>query len=119
MLTFCSSPKALMEDTIDPLPMRRRCLGTRRILSGLQTAIFWLHMGVRRSPYGQRACLSHDGGQTWEIENEIILRDDAPNGDLGYPSTVELDPGELLTTYYQIDRVGEKTSFFATRWSLD
>ena len=75
--------------------------------------------GVRRSPYGQRACLSHDGGLTWDIENEIILRDDAPNGDLGYPSTVELGAGELLTTYYQIDRIGEKTSFLATRWSLD
>ena len=69
-------------------------------------------------PFGQRACLSYDGGRTWDIDNEIILRDDAPNGDLGYPSTVELAPGELLSIYYQIDQIGEKTCFIATRWSL-
>ena len=74
--------------------------------------------GIRRSPFGQRACLSYDGGRTWDIDNEIILRDDAPNGDLGYPSTVELAPGELLSIYYQIDEIGEKTCFIATRWSL-
>jgi len=74
--------------------------------------------GRRRPPYGERACVSHDGGETWDIANEIILRDDAPNGDLGYPSTVEIAPGELLSIYYQIDQPGEKTSFIATRWSL-
>lgn len=74
--------------------------------------------GIRRQPYGQRACLSHDGGETWDVDNEIILRDDAPNGDLGYPSTVELEPGELLSIYYQIDQLGEKPCFIATRWSL-
>ena len=74
--------------------------------------------GIRRHPYGQRACLSYDGGVTWDIENEIILRDDAPNGDLGYPSTVELEPGELYSIYYQIDQPGEKPGFLATRWSL-
>ena len=75
--------------------------------------------GHRRPPFGQRGCLSHDGGQTWDIENEIILRDDAPNDDLGYPASIELGPGELLTVYYQIDDPGEKTSLMATRWSLE
>ena len=74
--------------------------------------------GHRRPPYGQRACLSRDGGETWDIENEIILRDDAHSDDLGYPASVELKKGELLTVYYQVDRVGEKTSLMATRWSL-
>ena len=75
--------------------------------------------GHRRSPFGQRACLSHDGGRTWNIDNEILLRNDAANGDLGYPATLELEPGELLTVYYQIDEPGEKTSLMATRWSLE
>lgn len=74
--------------------------------------------GVRRVPYGQRACLSHDGGKTWDIENEIVLRDDAPDGNLGYPASLELEPGELMTVYYQVDEPGEKTSIMATRWSL-
>jgi len=75
--------------------------------------------GRRKAPFSQRACISHDGGETWDIESEIVLRDDAADGDLGYPSTLELAPGELLTVYYQIDRPGEKTSLIATRWSLD
>jgi sialidase-1 len=58
--------------------------------------------GYRRPPFGQRACISDDG-ITWKIENEIILRDDALNKDLGYPVSVELEPGIVLTAYYQPD----------------
>lgn len=58
--------------------------------------------GYRRPPYGQRACTSEDG-ISWEVKSEIILRDDAPNGDLGYPASIELDPGRILTVYYQPD----------------
>ena len=77
--------------------------------------------GHRRPPYGgARACLSHDGGRTWDIDNEIVLRDDAapPGRDLGYPATVELEPNELLTVYYQPETAGEKPCVQATRWSL-
>lgn len=56
--------------------------------------------GYRRPPYGQRACLSEDG-ITWSLEDEIVLRDDAPNRDLGYPVSIELEPGRILTVYYQ------------------
>lgn len=56
--------------------------------------------GHRRPPYGQRAAVSDDG-VTWLPENEFILRDDAPNTDLGYPVSIELDPGRILTIYYQ------------------
>lgn len=58
--------------------------------------------GYRRPPYGQRACISEDG-IAWNIEDEIILRDDAFNKDLGYPVSVELEPGIVLTAYYQPD----------------
>ena len=76
--------------------------------------------GHRRPPYGQRACLSHDGGRTWDIDNEIVLRDDAPTptADLGYASSVELEPDEFLTVYYQPETPGEKPCIQATRWSL-
>jgi hypothetical protein len=56
--------------------------------------------GYRRPPFGQRACISADG-VLWKLENEVILRDDAPNGDLGYPASLELEPGLVLTVYYQ------------------
>ena len=58
--------------------------------------------GYRRPPYGQRACLSSDG-VNWSLREELILRDDAPNGDLGYPASIELEPGVILTVYYQPD----------------
>jgi sialidase-1 len=56
--------------------------------------------GYRRPPFGQRACLSSDG-VNWSLREELILRDDAPNGDLGYPASIELEPGVILTVYYQ------------------
>ncbi len=56
--------------------------------------------GYRRPPYGQRGCLSSDG-ITWDLRDELILRDDAPNADLGYPASTELEPGVILTVYYQ------------------
>jgi hypothetical protein len=40
-----------------------------------------------------------DGGASWNYD--YILRDDGPGTDLGYPSTVELGDGSLLTMYYQ------------------
>jgi hypothetical protein len=56
--------------------------------------------GYRRPPYGQRAAISNDG-VTWLKANEFILRDDAPNKDLGYPVSIELEPGRILSVYYQ------------------
>jgi sialidase-1 len=58
--------------------------------------------GYRRAPYGERACLSEDG-VNWSLKDEVILRDDAPNGDLGYPASIELERGVILTVYYQPD----------------
>lgn len=56
--------------------------------------------GHRREPYGQRAAISTDG-ITWNELDEVVLRDDAPNKDLGYPASIELQDGRVLTVYYQ------------------
>jgi hypothetical protein len=56
--------------------------------------------GRRKAPFGVRMCLSADGGRTWDIASEIVVRDDLPNGDLGYATTIEYDPGRLFTVYY-------------------
>ena len=65
-----------------------------------------LTYGHRRAPFGIRACLSHDEGASWQIDDEIIIRDDLPNRNLGYPATLELSTGELLTVYYGEDAAG-------------
>jgi len=74
--------------------------------------------GHRRAPFGQRACISADNGGTWDLDHEILIRDDAPNGDLGYPASIQMDDHTILTIYYQIDKPGEKTSLMGTLWKL-
>ncbi len=75
-----------------------------------------LTYGHRRKPFGQRARLSDEEGRTWG--EEIIIRDDAPNGDLGYPASIQTDDQTILTVYYQIDKPGEKTCLMGTFWKL-
>ena len=50
---------------------------------------------------GVGALLSCDGGKTWDTDHEVLLAGDGVrNGDLGYPSTVQLDDGSLVTAVY-------------------
>jgi len=93
-------------------------LGKPPHLTRLSNGCILLTYGYRHEPYGQRACLSSDGGETWDYGNEIILRDDAPNGDLGYPASVQCDDGTILTVYYQKETLDEKTVLMTTRWRV-
>jgi hypothetical protein len=54
--------------------------------------------GYRVRPYGIRARISEDGGETWG--GEIVLREDGGSWDLGYPRVIEHSPGRLLCIYY-------------------
>lgn len=74
--------------------------------------------GVRRNPYGERVCISKDGGKSWNIKDEIVLNM-SNSGDLGYPASVQLNDGSIITIYYQIDKEGEKTSLMQTHWKLN
>lgn len=72
--------------------------------------------GYRTAPYGERVAISDDLGKTWNPN--FVLCDNGPNGDLGYPCTVELPGGDLLTVYYQHLNGYDQASFLCTRWSL-
>lgn len=74
--------------------------------------------GYRRKPMGIRACISHDGGRTWDVDNEVILRADGfrSPGDLGYPLTHELPDGKLITIYYLTTSDGI-THIASTHWN--
>lgn len=54
--------------------------------------------GHRAAPYGIRAMVSRDGGRSYETD--LVLTDAEPSADLGYPSSVELADGAILTVYY-------------------
>ena len=70
----------------------------------------------REKPYGQRVVFSTDEGASWS--GDWILRDDGPTADLGYPSTVELADGALLTVYYQQRLHSNNCGIAVSRWRL-
>ncbi len=74
--------------------------------------------GVRRAPMGIRACLSHDGGKTWDVEREVVLRADGfgSGSDLGYPITQRLADGTLATIYY-FNGIDNITHICVSRWT--
>lgn len=76
-----------------------------------------LSYGHRREPFGQRACISDDGGRNWDHEHEIVLSN-VWASDLGYPASVQLDDGTIITVYYEMDRPEEKPCLKATTWRL-
>lgn len=70
--------------------------------------------GYRESPYGIRYMVSDDEGENWNTD--LILDDSAETADLGYPASVELKDGRLLTVYYQ--NVGGASVIFQIIWEL-
>ena len=74
-------------------------------------------IGRRSEPYGEFAMVSYDFGETWE--EEYAIDTNATDGDLGYPCTLEMEDGSLLTVYYQKVPGDEKTSFLYTKWKLN
>lgn len=74
--------------------------------------------GFRNEPYGERAGISHDGGKTWDTGNPIILAD-ASTRDLGYPASVQLGDGSILTVFYQSESPGKPTVLMSTHWKID
>jgi hypothetical protein len=78
-------------------------------------------IGRREAPFGQRALVSYDFGESWE--DEYVLNDRGIDTDLGYPCSVELDDGSIMTVYYQkyTDENGKtdsKCSILYTKWRL-
>ena len=80
-----------------------------RLQDGRLLAVY----GHRRPPWGIRACVSADDGETWDIDNEIVLRLDGGHNDLGYPTAIEVEPGLVLAVYY-FNRGGPECSIEGT-----
>jgi hypothetical protein len=102
-------------------PFRTPLLGFPPHLLVLQDGRTLCTYGRRRAPFGERAALSRDG-ITWDASREIILRDDNGNHDLGYPASIEVTPGVILSVYYQkpafdpADIHKHKACIMATLW---
>ena len=72
--------------------------------------------GHRRAPLGNQARVSTDQGRTWS--EPIMLSTDGAGGDLGYPSTVELADGTLLTVWYEQLAKSPKSVIRQAKWRL-
>lgn len=73
--------------------------------------------GHRRNPLGNQARISSDNGRTWS--EPVIIQGDASSGDLGYPSTVEVSPGQLVTVWYEKLSDNKMAQLRMARWQLD
>lgn len=73
--------------------------------------------GYREAPYGIRAMISYDGGESWDIDNVIV--EGEPSGDLGYPCSVELEDGNILTVYYSREGVGGASVIKQVIWNFE
>ena len=69
--------------------------------------------GYRKEPYGIRAMVSHDRGKTWETD--IVVWDKGASGDLGYPCSIELDDGSILTVFYGRAKDDKDVAPFSTQ----
>ena len=69
-----------------------------------------------RPPYGNRCRISSDHGKSWS--EEIVVSADGHNGDLGYPSTVELTDGTLLTVWYEAQKEPNPPVLRQAKWRL-
>jgi hypothetical protein len=70
--------------------------------------------GQRYSPYGIKAKISTDNGQTWG--SEITLRNDGLSWDLGYPRSVQRPDGKVVTIYYYTTASNPQQHIAATIW---
>ena len=74
-----------------------------------------LTYGLRAAPYEIHARLSDDRGLTWS--EPFLIRGDGAGRDLGYPRTVQLPNGNLVTIYYFHDKSDVDRKIIATTWN--
>ena len=73
--------------------------------------------GHRRAPLGNQARLSTDHGRTWS--EPLVISGDGITGDLGYPSTVELADGTLLSVWYEVMAGSPRAVLRQARWRIE
>lgn len=72
--------------------------------------------GYRRKPFGNQVRISADHGGTWNAP--VTLSADGIGGDLGYPSTVEIENNRFVTVWYERLKDSPLAQLRQARWSL-
>lgn len=68
----------------------------------LKSGNLLLSYGSRVGRYGAGVLVSRDLGKTWNEKERVLLGWDSVSQDTGYPSTVQLDDGAIVTMYYAV-----------------
>lgn len=90
--------------------------GLPSFLTRLRDGRLLMSYGHRREPFGNQVRVSEDHGRTWS--EALIISGDGPGGDLGYPSTVELADGTLLTVWYELMAGSPRAVLRQAKWRL-
>ena len=93
------------------------CYGFPSHLLRLRDGRLLMSYGYRRPPYGNRVRISTDHGKTWG--DERVISADGKDGDLGYPSTIELADGTLLTVWYESMAKPKLAVLRQAKWRLE
>lgn len=83
-----------------------------RLSSGVLVSTY----GRRKLPYGIMAMVSTDDGKSWE--KDICIYENHASDDIGYPSTVELDDGTLITVFYAQDSEELPCEIKQQKWKI-
>ena len=72
---------------------------------------------LRTPPFSIKVMFSSDNGETWSKSEDIYVND--VSLDLGYPSTVELADGSLLTVFYAHLEANEPAVILQQKWRIE
>lgn len=92
------------------------CYGLPSHLMKLRDGRLLMSYGHRRAPFGNQVRISSDHGKTWG--EAMVISGDGMGGDLGYPSTVELGDGTLLTVWYETMKEPKLAVLRQAHWKL-
>ena len=74
-------------------------------------------VGCRVDPTGIKALFSTDNGKTWQTGYDVCVLD--ASWDIGYPSTVELSDGSLITVFYAHAEKDGPAVIMQQKWRFD
>ncbi len=108
-----SEPRQILED----------CGGAPSHLMKHSSGVLICSLGFRgnpwpKAPFGIRIIFSKDNGKTWEGYQEIY-HVNFGKCDLGYPSTVELNDGSLITVFYAHPDEKSPAVIMQQRWKFE
>ena len=72
----------------------------------------------RKSPFAIKAMFSKDEGKTWDYDN-VVYQNPESGIDMGYPTSVELSDGKILTTFYSSETETSPKEIMQTVWSYE